>query len=231
MQQTPVDPLKITTHETHFLHTVEFFERDPCLIAAGLSAIDLSIIHGALGLSTEIWEYKQAKTIKNRREELGDAFWYLNLIYYRAVETYNGLLPTGLLDRVYYDLRKQQDSPNYSEWLRDQTLMGTAMTIQDAVKSLTMYMSGTDCSNPESENYLKMVEKVKVLLTNCIVLRDLLEIECAVQNFDLEHILRINHAKLAKRYRDKAFTSDAALNRDLAAEEEVLAAHCSTAEG
>ncbi|XAI95491.1 nucleotide pyrophosphohydrolase domain protein [Microcystis phage Mvi-JY20] len=220
-----------TTWQEHQQKTVLRFVRDPQEIIAQISADGMNMVHGALGLTTEVYEYLTATTPVNRVEELGDACFYLSLVY-------NGALwllvsRVGVQDAI--DMLDEVHTRFYEKHLLTHALTGqaasttepsftgTAIMIQDCVKSLAMYCSGAPIEG-------KAVSTIKQLLHSCLQMRQLITIEAEVIGTSLEVVFETNHAKLSKRYKEK-FTTEAALNRDLVAEEEVLAAHCGTAEG
>ncbi len=211
-------------------NTVKRFVRDPIELKDALRYAHINMIHGALGLTTEVYEYASGTSRKNRREELGDACFYLNLVYFGTLDlaegTFGTVEATLFLDAVHTRVFRESlegANPLEARMESGNVMFRLAIGIQDVVKTIAMYCSGSQETDRLRDNFLQ-------LLFTCLHMRELLRIEAEVLGTTLEEVLEINHEKLRTRYKER-FTAEAALHRDLEAEGVVLAKNCDPAEG
>lgn len=153
-------------------------------------SVEMDLAHAYMGIITEVGEitdafkkhqmYGKALDLVNLKEELGDAFWYLNLLW-----TITGKGPT---------------QSNWSRFLAPTTYT----EMQNFLFGLARDAASVACQ-----------------LQSATAVQCKLEQLCAWHGITLGDCLRTNIEKLAARYGDK-YTDYAALNRNLAAERNVL---------
>ena len=162
-----------------------------------------NIIHGAIGLATEAGELSEAFAsgdIVNIKEELGDALWYITLIFSEM----------QINARVYRD---RVQTYVHGMQVLSRNITYEAMYIRrtsellDIVKKGMFYGKGL-C---EGVLYGKLC-KCHALVT--AIARD-------VCKCSMDEIMQLNADKLRKRY-EKHFTAAEAHNRDLDVERQAL---------
>jgi NTP pyrophosphatase (non-canonical NTP hydrolase) len=154
-----------------------------------------NIVHGAIGIATEIGELKEAFDSVNRKEELGDIFWYV-AIFWRELEL-----------------------PWNSPWILEKDLNLEINSYTESLNSLDYYSKHLLDQAKRVKFYSMDISKFKIEL-----LYEISKVIAKIidrSEFDFENILEINIAKLRQRFPEK-FTSEKALNRDLNKEREIL---------
>lgn len=163
---------------------------------------DLDLLHCAIGLQTEIGElHESAQDLTNKKEEIGDALWYLgafgNWIEKECPYLFNQfIIPLPGLERDY----KIESELLYQ-------LVIESSKFSDYAKRAVFYSK-----DPSDWKFV-------LHLTNKIW--QLTDLYCKVYGFTIEDALNANFAKLSLRYPEK-FTEELAINRDLDAEREAL---------
>lgn len=188
-----------------------------------LAAQEHDIKHAAMGLCTEAAElidilkknhaYGKPLDWVNFREELGDALWYLPL-YCRGLNT---SLP-GVLD-VFGRL---DDMDGFSHYVIEANSYNE-LTSTDPITPLAFALMRT----ASHTSLMAKPYNVILILEQLTLLAHLADkwgptgIWRRESMSPLRELAGVNIAKLRARYPDK-FTSDAALNRDLATERKIL---------
>lgn len=158
-------------------------------------------LHMSMGLVTEIDEiidsYDNADLdLVNLREELGDVCFYLS-IYYR----YNDLpKPSIQLKEKYTD----------GKYTAEETVMDM---VSDANKALDLLKK--KCFYNKELNTVELTKHIESIYSSVLYL-------CKLYDFEIKEVYHINISKLRKRYDNKAFSSDNAINRDLDGERTIL---------
>ena len=162
-----------------------------------------NIIHGAIGLATEAGELSEAfetGDVVNIKEELGDALWYITLIFSET-----GMALCVYRERVQTHVRGMRIISQFVPY--EAMYVRRASELLDTVKRGMFYGKGLD------------IDKLYDQLCKCHALvaaiaRDVCE--CA-----MDEIMQLNADKLRKRY-EKHFTATEANSRDLDAERKAL---------
>lgn len=162
-----------------------------------LGSKQLDLIHMILGMNSEFNEVYQASDKINRSEELADIAWYL-LNYANLQEINLDSFFNFIPDYFYYELKKK----NYLEML------------QVEISILTDYEKKKFAYNKGIENIVIELQVVKVA--------ERLNDAFAYYKLNCFEAFYKNIAKLQARYPEK-FTEEAANNRDLETEREILA--------
>lgn len=159
------------------------------------------LIHGVLGLTTEIDELKTATSHVNRLEEIGDLCWFFALVNDALIRLIH--LPP---------VSKSQIEDSVAKGMRIETAIAT---IADAAKRLKFYKSSKKIN---TETLAICVARVGEYISMSAMSA------AAMPPADaLAYVQRLNIAKLTKRYGvDAQFTTDAAVNRNVAAEQAIL---------
>lgn len=150
------------------------------------------LLHAALGIQTEITELMMATDGVNFKEELGDILWYVAVFCDRFQVRFEDLTPLA-------DMETVEDDPFKAAFY-------FAGELIDQMKRMCFY------GQEMSESYLGICVASVVA---CV------EVFAADLNLTMDEIKEANIAKLRRRFGEK-FSEAAALNRDLAAEEEAL---------
>jgi len=156
---------------------------------------DDNIIHAAIGIATEIGELKEAFDDINRKEELGDIYWYMAILW-REFE----------LDWKSPYIEKSEETIEflaYTECLNSLDFLSKQLL--DQAKRVKFYKMSLNKFNTD------IIHHISVRLTHILVKSD----------FNFESILEVNINKLKARFPLK-FNSSDALNRDLNKEREIL---------
>lgn len=152
-----------------------------------------NLLHGVIGILTEIDELMSWNDDVNRKEEVADIFWYI-----------------ALLDReLELNLEIQDFDKEFSQ-LSNEALV---------LKSLSLTLSQLDIlkkklyynKNIELEDFSNKTKEIFELM--CVF--------CHHNQIDVMDILDKNISKLKARYGNK-FNSDKAINRDLSKERQIL---------
>jgi len=153
------------------------------------------LLHAAMGLSTEVAELLLAEDDDdiNVREELGDILWYTAVV--------------GSVFEVSYPELRSLANP----WVVQQdplkSLIRGASEVLDHMKKVCFY------GIAEVDGVLLGQQVANIILAVSILAED--------EGWTLEEVQEINIAKLRRRY-GKKFTTEAAINRNLEAEHDVL---------
>lgn len=155
----------------------------------------LRVLHGAMGLSTEVAEFSDSDSKENELEELGDLEWYLNLIKDSLGEEYKNAHVVG-------DFTDKCDVLSLIF-----KMVRTSGNILDTVKKHIFY--GKELKTRELYSYVNQFEHYLIRLEY-------------VLGFSRENVQRVNLDKLLKkRYKD-GYSHDAAINRNLQEEAKAL---------
>lgn len=178
----------------------------------------LNIFHMNSGIITEVGEaidpikkhiaYKKPLDIVNIGEEIGDAMWYI-ANRARLFLSAQSLLGTW-----------QTTNESFNEALIDFKqrfeieLLTAQKSEQNKLITVSKFLHALNRAIPDMETIKE---------EDCYVLGDavILCVICELLGLDFWQILTTNIEKLQKRYPDK-FTEEAAVNRDLEAEREIL---------
>lgn len=162
--------------------------------AAQLGTAKADFVHAALGLVTELREYRDAPDQLNRIEELGDILWFVALAGYALnIDPFNGPTHDGF------------PGPNGE----DQSLRiieAAAVFMADSAKRWHAY------------NKAPSIERVEGCLWGIV---RAVRVLAGMDGRTLEGVQAANIAKLRARYPDK-YTDQNAINRDIAAERRAL---------
>lgn len=150
------------------------------------------ILHASLGLNTEAAEYQIAKTNKNRKEEVGDIFWYLAVIDSAiSLRTVTDLL------YIYSDYDKE-----LAEYTDLQYWTGE---LADVIKRIIFYKEPWNIINKKG-----WLPEHRIAMCFWGIMRWLENL-----SFDLSEILVDNLKKLAKRYPNLEWTFEGATDRNV----------------
>lgn len=153
-----------------------------------------NLLHGVIGILTELEELMDWNDEVNKKEEVADVFWYI-----------------ALLDREL-DLKLQ--IPNFDDnnffQLKNETLilqtLKSTLSCLDQLKKKLYYNKSI-----EIERFSKNV--FTIFETMCIF--------CSLNKIEIEKVLDSNIQKLKARFGEK-FSSERAINRDLKVERNIL---------
>ena len=152
-----------------------------------------NLLHGVIGIITELDELIDWNDEVNKKEEVADVFWYL-----------------ALLDReLNLNINPEDFSQSFSQLSNNALIMKSFRTsnlLLDLLKKKLYYNKSIDLQN--------FSDKV-------IEIFEIMEIFCHHNQIDLSDIMNTNILKLKSRYGDK-FTSDRAIHRNLDKEREIL---------
>lgn len=154
-----------------------------------------NLLHGVIGIITELEELLDWKDNVNQKEEVADIFWYIALLDRELGLNLEVNLPTKQITQVT------------NQFLIVQSFK-TSSLLLDFLKKKIYYNKAIDFVNFNQEIFN---------------LFELMLIFCKLNDIDIEMILDTNISKLKARYGDK-FTSDRAINRDLKTERNILEA-------
>lgn len=183
------------------------------------------LFHGILGLSSEMGEmtmayekveaarkqfegnarYKQLKANYekakvNLKEELGDCYWYTNLILHEMGITCGGAVAQSITSPNFHKMRYKPGG-----FLKD--LVICSGVLLDSMKAKIYY------------NRDLVAEDIIGLTGSCIMILNLL---CKYYGLTTSEVLEANNRKLEERYPEK-FTTEDANERDLKAEADAVA--------
>lgn len=152
-----------------------------------------NLLHGVIGVITELEELLGWSDEVNKKEEVADIFWYL-----------------ALLDReLNLNLQLPNTTPSITQ-VTNQSLIIQSFKISslllDFLKKKIYYNKNVDLENFKNE--------VKNLF-------DVMCTLCKLNQIDIPNVLDKNISKLKARYGEK-FTSERAINRDLVIERNIL---------
>jgi len=153
-----------------------------------------NLLHGIVGILTEIEELMDWDDEINKKEEVADIFWYL-----------------ALIDReLNLNLKIQKLDDNNFFQLKNETLINRCLKLSlvslDQLKK-KLYYNKTINTEKFSSNVVYIFE------TLCIF--------CLFNKIDISKILEANIEKLKSRFGEK-FSSERAINRDLKNERTIL---------
>lgn len=150
------------------------------------------LLHAALGLTTEIVEFNFAKTVKNRKEESGDLFWYLAVI--------QDTIPVqSVQDLIRLHSAYNKELSDYQEalyWIGE---------LNDVIKRVIFYKEPINQVNKKG-----WIPKERVAMCFWGIIRWLED-----SQFDISELLVDNLKKLAKRYPDLVWKFEDATDRDV----------------
>lgn len=150
------------------------------------------ILHAAIGAVTEVGELLLATDDINLKEEMGDICWYVAIACDELKIGFEDLLLLADMERV-------EDDPF-------KALLGGAGEALDTVKRGLFY--GIDFDEAAfGRHFGTMLSALQIMADD--------------EGWDLTDLQQSNIAKLSRRYPEK-FTSEAAVNRDTAAEREAV---------
>lgn len=168
----------------------------------------LRILHGSIGLSTEVGElYDALASAKNKPskldkdnmlEEIGDLLWYFALL----VDTCKGFIDPKIFDITAPKNTKRR--PKFKRLLR--SLSRSSALMLDITKKIVFYN--------------RKVSNDDILRALAWIADDILGL-CECFGLDPEKVMYANIAKLAERFGEK-FSEAAANNRDIKAELESM---------
>lgn len=152
-----------------------------------------NLLHGVVGILTELEELLNWNDEVNKKEEVADIFWYI-----------------ALLDReLNLNLETTSNETNFVQ-LKNETLIIQSLKqsclLLDALKKKIYYNRNIDIEN-FSDTTKKLFE------TLCLF--------CKVNEINIGEILDTNISKLKARYGEK-FSSEKAINRDIDLERAIL---------
>lgn len=153
------------------------------------------VLHAALGLTTEFAELITSEDRTNLKEEIGDLLWYCAILADYLGLNFNEVTLAADTDVLEGHIHELQ------------SVFFAIGEINDTIKRACFY--GVELDRDRLAKNLGLV---------------LLTIEYAIRHekLTLEQCMEANIAKLKKRYPVR-FTTEAAVNRDLEGEKEVLA--------
>lgn len=154
-----------------------------------------NIIHAAIGIATEIGELKEAFDDVNRKEELGDIYWYMAIIWREFTLEWNS--PFLEKDEKAIEFLSYSECLNSLDFLSKQLL--------DQAKRVKFYKMALNKFNTE------VIHDIAVRLTHILIKSD----------YSFGSILEVNINKLKARFPLK-FNSSDALHRDLDKERKIL---------
>lgn len=165
------------------------------------------LIHGTMGILTELVELKNATSPLNEAEETSDIMWFTAAIVKAAGLEYT---QTENAWDLLGDIDMSALTPNkvMSELFTD------VIALVDIIKRQLFYGPSVSL-----ERYEAAKPKIQNLATGIFYLSMQL---CKVQGYDPGKIMELNIAKLSRRYGDK-FTDVQALCRDTEAEFKAMA--------
>lgn len=153
-----------------------------------------NLLHGVVGILTELEELMDWNDDINKKEEVADIFWYIALL---DRELNLGLQIPKLDDNNFFQLK------NDSLILQS---IKTTLSILDQLKKKLYYNKTIESD--------KFSEKVNLLFeTLCIF--------CVYNKIEIEKILQTNIDKLRARFGEK-FSSERAINRNIKHERSIL---------
>jgi len=154
-----------------------------------------NLIHAAIGIATEIGELKEAYDDVNKKEELGDIYWYMAILWREMDLTW---------DSPFIETESTTiDFLSYAECLNALDFYSKALL--DQVKRVKFY------SMPLENFKTEIIYEISIRLTHLLNRSE----------FQFEPILETNINKLRARFPDK-FNSTDALHRDLEKERKIL---------
>jgi len=153
-----------------------------------------NLLHGVVGVITELEELIGWNDDVNKKEEVADIFWYIALLDREL--NLNLKIPT-------YDVEFTQIG---NDVLIIQSFK-TSSLLLDLLKKKLFYNKNIDIAS--------FSDLTKSLFQSMCIF-------CNVNDIDVESILNTNIEKLKARYGEK-FTSERAINRNLEIEREILA--------
>jgi NTP pyrophosphatase (non-canonical NTP hydrolase) len=152
-----------------------------------------NLLHGVLGVVTELDELMDWNDEVNKKEEVADVFWYL-----------------ALLDReLNLNLKLEDFSKSFSQLNNNALIMKSfrlSNYLLDCLKKKLYYNKPID-----SDDFSMKISEIF----------ECMEIFCHHNSIDVSSILETNIQKLKARYGDK-FSSDKAINRNLNKERQIL---------
>jgi len=153
-----------------------------------------NLLHGVVGILTELEELMDWNDEVNKKEEVADVFWYIALL---DRELNLQLQIPKLNDNNFFQLK--------NETLILQTIKSSCSALDHLKKKLF---------------YNKQID-IEKLSKNVSYIFETMCIFCLLNKIDIEKILESNINKLRARFGDK-FTSERALNRDIKLERTIL---------
>lgn len=156
--------------------------------------------HAILGVVTEIYELRAATEAVNVLEEAGDIAFYIEA-----------------LSQVVADYRCNQPASTVREDFEG-VLVGRSGTTASYVDSLCNQLLD---DAKRWVGYGKVPDDLIISAYTAFLASELTTLDCNAQ-FDERTLMLANIGKLLKRYNGMAFNAERAVNRDLAAEREVL---------
>lgn len=179
---------------------------------------DADLVHAIIGISTEAGELidqlddvmfmDKKPDVVNVKEELGDLLWYMALLCYSLECTFDEFMES--VESLLNDVANIRNQVGYKHPVfAHSTLMiaAAAGRLMDQLKRATFYGSAID-------NGILRRELNQMLWQIAIMCVDM---DCTV-----EELQQMNIDKLHKRYKKGKFSQEDAVNRDTAAEREVL---------
>lgn len=152
-----------------------------------------NLLHGVMGILTELEELIGWDDEINKKEEVADIFWYL-----------------ALLDReLNLNLKIKSNSHDIYQLTNDTLIIRTFKTsslLLDFLKKKIFYN--------KSINLEEFSRQTEYLFENICLF-------CEINSIEIEEILDTNISKLRARYGEK-FSSDKAINRNLDLERSIL---------
>ncbi len=159
--------------------------------------------HAALGIATEIFELRAAFDRKNQTEEAGD------LVFYGHA-----------LTQVVVDYSLTTDNPTYKELVAASLCEFSDAQISSKKDFIDKLLNGLLDDAKRWVGYGRAPENLVFSLARGTIAVGLAleDSECA-ESGELE---RVNIAKLLERYKGLTFTANAAINRDVVKERQVM---------
>lgn len=184
------------TREPHWGEMTYVTFSEPNSIRNAREIRAFQILHGVLGLASELPELRRASSAVNLVEEYGDCFWYLASIV-------RGLSLTDVWAEQVKVM--EEASAVGAEYHLYRNLEENTGVMLDQVKRHIFY----------SANNQEFLGTLLALTTDSLIRL----VKSA--GLTIENVLATNKAKLEARYKDR-HTKEEALNRDLTVEESVM---------
>lgn len=168
------------------------------------------LAHAVLGVITECHELLAAKEVVNAVEEMGDILFYCIALHQVLEDAFpGGVFAEGDAGEKEFDQMVALAASGPETTVRG-ALDGYSWAYLDIVKRWVGY--GKEPS----------LSEVKQMLVDTALMTDRVASAVFDEGFQVQHVLIVNVCKLMERYKGTTFSKERAVNRDIAAERDVL---------
>lgn len=161
----------------------------------------IRLLHGVMGISTEVGEIHESEDSENLKEELGDLMWYVALLCHEAPFSLD-----EIEERVRFAIGPDTKIPDQLFFVFERALVRGSGRLVDALKKSVFYGKHLDLYEFQDD----LVDVVSNVMKSCRIF-----------GINYEDMKSKNIDKLRARYPNK-FTENDAINRDLDKEKGAL---------